>query len=77
MTGVTHPSTGVYCIAVASGIDPTAAVATPRADDSTSAGVRLQWSELEPSRRKVRNPLENATFLSVKVDLPATTARNV
>jgi Collagen triple helix repeat (20 copies) len=37
VTAVTHPSTGVYCIAVASGIDPTYAVASPRADDSTNA----------------------------------------
>ena len=37
VTGVTHPITGVYCVAVASGIDPTSAVATPRADDSSNA----------------------------------------
>ncbi|MFL5864094.1 MAG: hypothetical protein ACJ780_25535 [Solirubrobacteraceae bacterium] len=29
-----HPSTGVYCIAVATGINPTYAVATLRDDDS-------------------------------------------
>jgi hypothetical protein len=37
VTGVTHPSTGVYCIALASGIESTYAVASPRADDSTQA----------------------------------------
>lgn len=37
VTGVTHPFTGVYCIAVGSGIDATYAVATPRVDDSTNA----------------------------------------
>jgi hypothetical protein len=37
VTTVTHPITGVYCLAVASGIDPTSAVAAPRADDSTDA----------------------------------------
>ncbi len=37
VTGVTHPATGLYCVAVASGIDPASAVATPREDDSTDA----------------------------------------
>jgi hypothetical protein len=37
VAGVTHPSTGVYCIAPGSGIDPTYAVASPRVDDSTNA----------------------------------------
>jgi hypothetical protein len=37
VTGVTHPGTGIYCIAVASGIDPTYAVASPQGDDSTNA----------------------------------------
>ena len=37
VTAVTHPITGVYCVAVASGIDPTSAVASPRSDDSTNA----------------------------------------
>jgi hypothetical protein len=37
VTGVTHPSTGVYCIALAPGIDPTYPVASARLDDSTYA----------------------------------------
>lgn len=37
VTGVTHPATGVYCIVLASGIDPTYPVASARATDSTSA----------------------------------------
>ncbi len=37
VTGVTHPSPGVYCIALASGIDPAYPVASARLDDSTDA----------------------------------------
>ena len=34
VTHVTHAGTGVYCIAVATGIEPTYTAATPREDDS-------------------------------------------